>query len=276
VPLVTVIMPAYNAVLTIGRAIESVRRQRLMDWDLVVVDDGSTDGTSAVAEKIAGVDPRVKVLRNGTNMGAASSMNRAWRHTDSPYVAVVDADDAVLPGRLEGPLAFFSAHPAVSVVGGAAHFVDANHRFLRTVSLPSDHEELARRRWYLCPFVHPSVTIRRTFLERTGGYTDGLRLGEDYDLWMRGFVLAGVRYANLCDPLVTYTARPVQRWSMISASARVRRIAGVREGRRLRGWLASARILAEGLVETTGVFAWRDRRFRGAASSSPLGGTAGR
>jgi glycosyltransferase involved in cell wall biosynthesis len=267
VALVTVIMPSFNAARTIRRAIESVRNQPFQDWNLVVVDDGSTDGTGEVAREAGAGDSRVEVLVNPVNAGAAASMNCAWRRTDSRYVAVVDADDAVLPSRLSAPVRVLDTQPSLSVVGGAAHFVDADNRYMRTVLLPSSHEELSRRRWYLCPFVHPSVTMRRTFLDLTGGYTDGLRLGEDYDLWMRGFFAGTPRYANLSEPLVIYTAKRVQRWKMIGASARVRCIAGRREGRRLRGTLAATRILLEGAVERTGIFALRDRLKRTAPAS---------
>jgi GT2 family glycosyltransferase len=271
VALVTVIMPAFNAVRTIRRAIESVRRQPFPDWNLVVVDDGSADGTAEVAREAGAGDSRVEVMVNPVNVGAAASMNRAWHRTDSRYVAVVDADDTVLPSRLSVPLRLLETQPSLSVVGGAAHFVDTDNRYMRTVLLPSSHEELSRRRWYLCPFVHPSVTMRRTFLDLTGGYTDGLRLGEDYDLWMRGFFAGTPRYANLSEPLVIYTAKRVQRWEMIKASARVRCIAGRRERRRLRGAFAAIRILLEGAVEQTHVFAWRDRAMQKGRPAS-LGG----
>lgn len=252
-------MPAYQAARTIVRAIESVRAQPFADWQLIVVDDASPDATGDRAREVASRDARITVLRNETNLGAAASMNLAWRRSDSPFVAIVDADDAVLPTRFSLPLEHLHANPQLSVLGGAAHFVDATGRFLRTVALPATHTVLEHRRWYACPFVHPSVTMRRDFLEATGGYQDGLRLGEDYDLWMRGFFARRFRYANLPEPLVIYTAKPVQRWTMIRASARVRLRAGRREGCRLRSWWAAGRILAEGAVEQTGIFAWRDR-----------------
>jgi glycosyltransferase involved in cell wall biosynthesis len=261
VPLVTVIMPAYNAARTILRAIESVRSQECADWNLIVVDDASTDGTAGLALEVASRDSRVEVLRNPRNLGAATSMNLAWRRSDSRYVAILDSDDAALPNRLAAPVVHLEASASLHVLGGAAHFVDSGGRYLRTVTMPATHEVLERRRWYTCPFVHPSVTIRREFLAALQGYADGLRLGEDYDLWMRGFHSGKFRYANLPDPLVIYTAKPVQRWTMIKASAAVRLRAGGREGRRLRGALGASRILAEGLVEQTGVFAWRDRRL---------------
>ena len=261
-PKIAVIMPAYQAAETIGRAIASVRSQTFSDWELLVVDDASADATGEIAAAHARDDARVRVLTNPVNIGAAAAMNRAWRESSAPFVAIMDADDFALPARLARQVDFFSAHADIDVLGGAAHFVDGRGKYLRSVTLPESHEALEQRRWYACPFVHSTVMMRRRFLETTGGYDAGLRLGEDYDLWMRGFFLGGFRYANLNDPLVIYRARPKQRWKMIRASAAVRLRAGRRERLLFRAWRAAMRILLEGAVEQTGVFAWRDRKKR--------------
>ena len=262
-------MPAFNRSATIARAVRSIRAQSLQEWELRGGDDGSTDDTAEAAIMAAEEDPRIQVEKLPENRGAAAAMNHAWRQSQSAFVAILDSDDVALPHRLQRQLSYFAEHPEVAVIGGAAHFVDQDLRYLRTVRLPERHEHLARRRWYACPFVHPTVMMRRSFLEITGGYTAGLRLGEDYDLWMRGFELDRFRYHNLREPLVIYRTRPVQRWTMIQASARVRVRAGRREGRRWRANWAACRILAEGLIEQTGIFAWRDRR-RGAATPSEV------
>jgi hypothetical protein len=139
--------------------------------------------------------------------------------------------------------------------------------------MPACHDVLERRRWYACPFVHPTVMMRRGFLVEQNGYTDGLRLGEDYDLWMRGFYSGRYEYRNLVDPLVVYTAKRVQRWDMIKASARARLRAGRRERRNWRGYTAATRILAEGVLEQTRIFSIRDSvgAFLGLAQTSKFG-----
>lgn len=259
-PLITVVMPAYQAAGTIEQAITSVRAQTFSDWELVVVDDGSADATAAIAERQAEDDRRIKVMRLTKNVGAAAAMNQAWKAAASGLIAILDADDLALPHRLAVQVEYLSSRPTIAVLGGAAHFVDAHGIFLRTVSRPGDHADLARRRWYVSPFVHSTVAMRRSFLEATGGYMDGLRLGEDYDLWMRGFHAGNFTYANLPEPLVVYRARRVQSWAMIQAGAKVRMLAGRREHRSFRGRWAAARHFAEGLLEQTGIFSWRDRR----------------
>ncbi len=263
-------MPAYQAAGTIARAVASLLAQTCADWELIVVDDGSSDATAAVVNAAAKGDPRIVLRRLSRNVGAAAAMNVGWRSSRAEMVAILDADDVALPERLARQRMFLERHPNISVLGAAAHFADLRGQYLRTVTLPPDHAALQRRRWHLSPFIHPTVMMRRSFLNATGGYADGLRLGEDYDLWMRGFYLGGVEYANLPEPLVIYRTQPVQRWEMIRAGARVRLRAGARERRLLRAWWAAARILAEGAVEQTGVFAWINRRRLGRRAGGPV------
>lgn len=257
-PTLTVIMPAFQAAATIERAIASVVAQTFTDWELIVVDDASTDETAAIAEHCAACDPRIRVIRLERNQGASAAMNRGWQSTQAPFIAIHDADDKSLPGRLTAQLTFMQSHPEVHVLGGGAHFVDEAGRTLAWVRHPMDHAGLATRRWRQCPFVHSTVVMRREFLIATGGYEAGMRLAEDYDLWMRGFASGRYRYHNLVEILVVYRTRPVQRWKMIRASAGARIKAGRREHRPMTGWAAAAWILFNGGLEQSRIFVLRD------------------
>ena len=257
-PSLTVIMPAFQAAATIERAIASVVAQTFTDWELIVVDDASTDETAAMAERCAARDPRIRVIRLERNLGAAAAMNLGWQSTRAPFVAIHDADDESLPGRLTAQLAFMQCHPEVHVLGGGAHFVDEAGRTLAWVRHPMEHAKLATRRWRQSPFVHSTVVMRREFLTVTGGYPAGMRLAEDYDLWMRGFAAGRFRYHNLGEILVAYRTRPVQRWKMIRASAGARIKAGRREHRPMTGWAAAAWILFNGGLEQSRIFVLRD------------------
>jgi glycosyltransferase involved in cell wall biosynthesis len=116
-PSLTVIMPAFQAAATIERAIASVVAQTFTDWELIVVDDASTDETAAMAERCAARDPRIRVIRLERNLGAAAAMNLGWQSTRAPFVAIHDADDESLPGRLAAQLAFMQSHPEVTCSG---------------------------------------------------------------------------------------------------------------------------------------------------------------
>ena len=259
-PRITVIMPAYQAAATLAHAMASVCRQTCRDWELVVVNDGSTDDTGDVAARMAATDRRIRVIHHERNLGAATAMNRAWRSGAAPLVALLDADDAALPQRLALQAEYLAGQADVAVLGGTAHCLDSAGNFLRTLAPPARHEDLLRRRWHVSPFIHSTVMMRRSFLETTGGYEDGLRLGEDYDLWMRGFQHGGFRYRNLDVPLALYRSRPIQPWIMVRAGARARWRAGQRERQAMRGALAAGRVLLEGAVEQSGLFVWRERR----------------
>lgn len=270
-PLVSIVMPAYQAAGTIARAVASVLAQTCKEWELIVVDDGSSDGTTAMVHAAAKGDPRVLVKQLSKNVGAAAAINIGWRSSRAELVAILDADDIALPERAALQREFLEQHPSISALGAAAHFVDSHDRFLWTAIQPADHAALQRRRWHRSPFIHSTVMMRRTFLEATGGYADGMRLIYDYDLWMRGFFFGGFQYANLPEPLVIYRTQPVQRWMMIRAGAQVRLLAGTREGRSARGWWAASRVIVEGALEHTGIFAWLNRRRLGrrAGGSDP-------
>jgi glycosyltransferase involved in cell wall biosynthesis len=98
---VTVVMPAYNAVATVSAAIESIRKQTYTHWDLLIVDDGSTDGTWEVLKSAAFLDPRIALIRNPSNRGLAASLNTGWRQAGGEVIARMDADDTSLPQRFE-------------------------------------------------------------------------------------------------------------------------------------------------------------------------------
>ncbi len=258
-PFVTVIMSAYQAAATLRRAMASVKSQVFQDWELIVVNDGSTDATGCLADEYAQGDARIRVINLERNAGAAAARNRAWRQSQSPFLAVLDADDVALPERLSTQVEHLLRCSTVSVLGSGAYFVNSDGRYLRTVIPPTRHAELVRSRWHVSPFIHSTVIMRREFLDRTDGYQEDLRLVEDYDLWMRGAQRSEFVFANLPMPLVIYRNRSVQRWSTIRASAAIRIRIARREGKQGRGACAALRVLAEGAVEQTGLFGWRNR-----------------
>lgn len=124
-PLVSVIVPCYNAAAFLEEAVRSVEAQDVRDWEIWLVDDGSTDGTAALAEAQARRLPgRIRCLCHpgGVNRGAAAARNLALRHARGVWLALLDADDLWLPGKLAGQLALADAHPGVSMIGCAARY----------------------------------------------------------------------------------------------------------------------------------------------------------
>ena len=177
-PLVSVILPVYNRAASVGRAIESVLSQTWRDFELIVVDDGSTDGTRAAVERYA---PRLRVLEQ-PHAGAYAARNLALRHARGELVAFIDSDDAWLPDRLERQIPLMQRREVGLVFGDVVHLPRRDRTSFR-VSPPRRGRVAARFAW--CNFVPTiSVLVRRSCLEEAGGFPD-VPLAADYLMWFR-------------------------------------------------------------------------------------------
>jgi glycosyltransferase involved in cell wall biosynthesis len=232
---VSVIMAVYNGELTVQAAVESVLTQTYADWDLIIVNDGSTDRTSKVIDSLARKDRRVSIINNPRNLGFPASLNVGWRASKSELIALNDADDVSLPQRLERQVAFMATHPEVDVLGTGVELISQSGETLSTVLRPESHEEIVRRMYKENPFFHPTVMYRRRFLEGTGGYDPALKRSQDVDLSLRGY--RRFRYHNLPEIHVRYRTRSKQSLKSIAFGAFVLLRSAWREGLLLtKGW----------------------------------------
>ncbi len=196
-------MSVYNGERWLGEAVESVLGQTLADLELIVVDDGSTDGTAAI---LAGCrDPRLRVSRE-RRAGLTASLNRGLRLATAPLLARLDADDVALPERLARQAAFLDSHPEVGLLGTGCHEVSPSGEIIATYRPPEGDAEIRRALIRRNPFVHSSVMMRRLTLEAAGLYDESLPVAQDYELWLRMSRLT--RMANLGEPLVRRRLRP--------------------------------------------------------------------
>lgn len=246
-------MPAYNVADSVDAAVQSIRRQTFTDWEMVAVEDGSTDDTFSRLRAAASREPRIQVLRNNRNRGLAVSLNRGWRHARGELIARMDGDDASVPTRLATQVAFLDAHPDVAVLGGLVEFVDEDGCSMGVGKRPETHEELVSKMYKEIPFLHPTVMMRRGFLEELDGYDERLRRGEDVDLWLRGY--RRFRFHNLQVPVLRYSV-PQPSWETVVWNAYALARSARREGLMLtHGWyslrFAVATLLTKaGLRET--------------------------
>jgi glycosyltransferase involved in cell wall biosynthesis len=190
-------MAVWNGLPWVDDAVASILGQTLADLELIVVDDGSTDGTAAALGAVR--DGRLRVVGQG-HAGLTRSLNRALAMARAPLVARLDADDTARPERLARQAAHLAARPDVGLLGTGALEIDGDGRPLRTVVPPEDDESIRRALIRTNPFVHSSVMFRRAIVERAGGYDERLAVAQDYDLWLRLAPLT--RFANLPEPLV--------------------------------------------------------------------------
>jgi GT2 family glycosyltransferase len=194
-------MPAHNAGRWLAEAVESVVSQTFSDFELIVVDDGSTDATSQILAGFKRRDPRIKVLRQ-PRKGLTAALNRGLAAARAPLLARLDADDVAHPSRLERQYETLEAKPAVGLLGSWAQEIDADGRPLRQRRPETHPEVLARLLTRSNPFVHSSIMARTELLRRLGGYRCAFEAAEDYDLWLR--VAEHAKVANLPEALVKY------------------------------------------------------------------------
>jgi hypothetical protein len=203
-PRVAVLLPVRDAARTLGGAARSILRGSFRDLTLVVVDDGSSDATPAVLERLAARDRRVRVVRgpaDGRSEGIALALQRGLRHCDAPLVARMDADDVAWPGRLSAQVAALDADPTLAAVGARVRLFpggavrDGMRRYVAWLNGLTSPALVARDLFVEAPLVHPAAVIRREALETVGGWRDG-PFPEDYDLWLR-LAAAGGALTNL-------------------------------------------------------------------------------
>ena len=206
-PLVSVLLAVSNGERYLRAAIESTLRQTISDLELIVVDDGSTDGTSDVL--VAVEDARLRVLRNAEQQGLAASLNRGLDEARGRYVARLDADDIAFPRRLERQLKRMVSGSSIAALGSAVLELDASGRPGSLHPMPSGPMAVRWAALFSSPFFHPSVVLDREVLELHGlRYDTDYLESEDYDLWTR--LLVHADGDNLTEPLVLYRVHPDQ------------------------------------------------------------------
>jgi len=183
-PKVSVVMPAYNAGRYVQEAIDSVLAQTLRDFELLVIDDGSTDETASIAEECARHDSRIHLLGR-PHRGIVPALNEACELAIGTYIARLDADDTAFPDRLERQVAFLDEHPGIALLGGSMRLMKHDGTHIRDAFPPLGHREIVvALADYNC-FFHSSVMFRRSAWRDLGGYRAALLHAEDYDLWLR-------------------------------------------------------------------------------------------
>lgn len=203
-PKISVIMAAYNKSRHIKEAIDSILQQTMQDFELVVVDDASTDDTDAIVRSIC--DPRIVLLQNTENSGPAPTRNKAVAAARGEYLAIMDADDVALPDRIEKEADFLDHHPEYGLIGSAFYHIDDNGARLGLVKVLTEdrdlREGLKRQNW----FGHSTVLIRKSVFDDMGGYDTTFRYSHDYELIIR--VAEKYKVANLSEPLCLWRSSP--------------------------------------------------------------------
>jgi glycosyltransferase involved in cell wall biosynthesis len=199
-PLVSVIMPSYNAADYIVESIESVLGQTYQNLELIVIDDCSTDDTYSICLELARKDRRLRVFRNDINMKISHSLNRAISIASGEYVARMDADDICLPHRIASQLAFLRKHDEFMMVGSSVEIIDNRGQSLSAQIMPG-YPQCMRALRFGSTIAHPTWFARKAFFADVGDYRiSGV---EDYDYLLRASSM-GMKMSCLPEVLLKY------------------------------------------------------------------------
>lgn len=207
-PRVTVLMAVYNGDRYLREVIDSILSQTFLDYEFLIVNDGSTDNSREII--ISYDDPRIRLIDNERNLGLTRSLNKGLKLAQGEFIARQDADDISDLERLAKQVAFLDENPNVALLGTWYKEIDAQGNSIGDGKLPCDYTQI---RWHLlfyCPFVHSAVMLRKSIiLEKIGLYNETLTYSMDYELWNR--IACHLPVANLNECLVKLRINP---WSM--------------------------------------------------------------
>ena len=176
----SVVMTVFNGEKYLNESLRSLLNQVMEDWDLVVVENGSSDSTAEILSKYT--DPRIRVINLPENIGRTPALNVAVVNASAEYVAVLDADDLSHPLRLKQQIEFLDAHPDVGLVGSWAEFIDEVGLFVSLKKSPISHQEIVQAMATRNPIVHSTTMFRRDLMSRIGGYDETLVYAQDFGM----------------------------------------------------------------------------------------------
>jgi len=201
-PKITVLLPVYNGEKYLRQAIESILDQTFTDFMFLIIDDGSTDGSTDIIRSYD--DPRIKFLRNETNLTLISTLNKGIDASRGEYIARMDQDDISMPDRLAKQVAFMDAKPELGACGSWVSLINETGEITSNIRMPSG-KYLGARYWLQSPIIHSSAMIRRSALGDLR-YDFNSEHVEDYDLWFK--VRKRSKIDNVPCSLVRYRMHP--------------------------------------------------------------------
>lgn len=203
-PAISVILSVYDHEIYIKKCIQSILDQSYKDWELIIIDDGSTDKSFNELKKFEQNDVRIKIIKNEKNQGLPNSLNHAISVSNGEFIIRVDADDICLQNRFEVLIDNITKkeNSNIDVLGSNAYFVNKENKIIGQSSMPINSEDFKKEIYKRNPFIHSSVIIRKSFLLKNNLYDKKFIKAQDYDLWLRGYKYNN--YKNLEKILLNY------------------------------------------------------------------------
>jgi glycosyltransferase involved in cell wall biosynthesis len=249
-PGVTVLMPVFNGERFLREAIDSLLQQTYRDFELLILNDGSTDGSRAIVRSYA--DPRIRLIEHERNRGLTATLNRGLAEASSDLIARQDADDLSSPNRLAKQVEFFKLHPDVALVGTQARFIDERgYSSGGILQRACSHDSIKWDLLFDNSFTHSSVMFRKRVVRgELGGYDETFSYCQDYELWSR--IATSHHVANLSESLVGYRVHPYARMSERMKDSIVRENRRIAESN-LRAMFGSKHVTADEIEAVIGV-----------------------
>jgi len=201
-PLVSVILPVFNAERFLRPAIDSVLNQTYRHLELIIVDDCSEDNSLCIANEYANIDSRVLVESNPANLKLSSTLNRAISLSSGKYLARMDADDISAPTRVEKQVRAMEENQDLVVVGCDIAIIDQNNHSIGFRRYRGIDKEIRKWLFFFSPFCHPAIMIRQKAIDDVGGYNNYFNPAEDYELYFRLGTVGN--FMNIKEELFTY------------------------------------------------------------------------
>ena len=220
-PKISVVIPVYNREKYVQSAVDSILSQTFSDFELLVIDDGSTDGSIAVVQSYS--DPRIRFVRNNTNLGVSATRDKGIQLARGEYLAFLDSDDCAYPDRLRKQTAFLDNHPDYAAVGSWSEWMsEEGHSSGRIKRKPTSSDEIAAWRLFQ-QGIENSTSMARTDVLRAYRYQEEFDICEDFELWAR--IAADHKLATLPEVLVRRRMHAGQLTQEKAAHTQERRLA---------------------------------------------------
>lgn len=192
-------MAVFNGEAYLRQAVESILNQTFTDFEFIIVNDGSTDGTESILRSYR--DGRIIILNNLDRMGLTKSLNAGLKIAQGTYIARMDADDISHETRLEKQVKFIDSHSEIGILGTDYYEIDKDgNRLISKVNIPETDEQIRKVLFKYNPFIHSSLMIRKSILNDIGYYDESFMASQDYDLILR--ILAKYQGHNLKEELI--------------------------------------------------------------------------
>jgi glycosyltransferase involved in cell wall biosynthesis len=199
-PQISVILPVHNGEKFIAEAVNSVLSQTYRDFELIIINDGSSDRTDEILSTYS--DDRIRIVNNSSSLRLSRSLNKGIELSQGKFIARMDADDISLPERFEKQLIFLDKHPEIGVVGCQAKKIDENGNIVGRFTHPTEPEIIKWDLFFETPLTHPTIMMRADIAKSTDGFSPDLIASVDYDYWSR--LVKVTKLANLPEDLLLY------------------------------------------------------------------------